>query len=79
MADTQKPWLNALLNQLEQDKEAIENEIGPFTWKENEPYEEIMLLPQDGRPGAWRCYLVATGQDPRIVIDDYWPLSSERE
>lgn len=78
MADNTKPWLNALLAILEEHREAIEFEIGPFTWREYEPHEEIILILQPG-PGARRAYLANTGEpQPRIVVDDYFPTDTER-
>jgi hypothetical protein len=78
MADNSKPWLNALVATVERDREAIESEIGKFTWREYEPHEEIILILQPG-PGARRAYLVNTGEtEPRLVVDDYFPTDAER-
>jgi len=73
-ADNTKPWLRAIMVKLEEDRAAIEDEIGPFTWRENNPHEEIILILQPG-PGARRAYVV----EDRLVVDDYFPLDSERQ
>lgn len=80
-ADDRKPWLEAIKVKLEEDRDAIEFEIGgPFTWREHAPWEELVIIPAEEGAPALRAYLANTGEEegPRLVIDDYWPTLDER-
>lgn len=69
----------AIRSLIEQEREALEDDLGPFTLEDDEEHDEVVLIRKnidvlDTVPIMFRCYETAG----RLVYDDYFPTEEER-